>query len=130
MQNNWSLKKLSELSGIPVNTVWRMEREYGVTLRNAYKIAGTFQLTIYELWSIPSSGAVGPKLKAGKLTTETVHELRLKRRWRLHDLAEVSGVSKATLVHVENGHIPTLRNAVRIAAALGVSVYQIWNIPT
>jgi transcriptional regulator with XRE-family HTH domain len=51
----------------------------------------------------------------------------MQRHWRLRDLAQVSGVSKATLTYIEGGHIPTLRNAIRIATALDVSVYQIWS---
>lgn len=101
-----------------------MERGYGVSLRNAYKVAGAFQLTIYELWSIPSTGSTG---NASEIRPKTVRELRMQRHWRLRDLAEVSGVSKTTLTYIEAGHIPTLRNAVRIATALGVSVYQIWR---
>jgi DNA-binding XRE family transcriptional regulator len=42
-------------------------------------------------------------------------------------LAELSGVSKTTLCQIEKGHMPSLKNAVRIAAALDLSVYQIWN---
>src|SRR6266404_4057472 len=60
-RNKWTLKDLSRLSGIPFNTVWRMEQGYGTALRNAYKLADAFQLTIYELWNIPPSGAaIGP----------------------------------------------------------------------
>jgi transcriptional regulator with XRE-family HTH domain len=127
MQNNWSLKKLAAMAGVPLNTVWRMERGYGVTLRNAFKVANAFQLTVYELWDIPSSGSAAQEHRLSGAAINSVHELRVTRCWRLHDLAKLSGVSKATLAQVESGHIPTLKNAVRIAAALGSSVYQIWG---
>ncbi len=123
-QNKWSLKDLSQLSGIPLNTVWRMERGYGATLRNAFKIANVFGATIYDLWSIPPSGAgIGPNKEAAT----SVRELRRQHHWRLSDLAKLAGISKSTLFQIENGHTPTLGNAVKIAAALGVSVYQIWK---
>lgn len=113
-RNKWTLKELSRLSGVPFNTVWRMERGHGTTLRTAYKVASAFQLTIYEMWSIPPSGdAPDTHWK----DVSSVAELRLQRGWRLHDLSELSGVSKTTLFHIEKGHMPTLKNAVRIAAA-------------
>jgi transcriptional regulator with XRE-family HTH domain len=123
-QNKWSLKDLAQLSGIPLNTVWRMERGYGATLRNAYRIANVFGVTIYDLWSIPPSGAaLGPN----KEPAISIRELRRQRHWRLSDLAKLAEISKSTLFQIENGHTPTLGNAVKIAAALGVSVYQIWK---
>lgn len=122
----WSLERVSELAGIPVNTVWRMERGYGVTLRNAFRMAGLFGVTIYDLWNFAPARSVMPQPNRGQ---SSVRKLRLEHRWRLRDLAEISGVSKATLFHVEAGHTPTLENAVRIAAALGVSVYEIWGVP-
>ena len=48
-------------------------------------------------------------------------------RWRLHDLAKLSHVSKTTLANIERGHIPTFKHAVRIAEALDVSVYHLWG---
>ena len=34
-ENKWSLKHLSALSGVPYNTIWRMERGSGTALTNA-----------------------------------------------------------------------------------------------
>lgn len=124
-QRNWSLQRLSIESGIPVNTLWRMESGYGVALRNAFKVADAFRLTIYEVWDIPLREQ--PKPDARELAGNGVRELRLKHGWRLRDLAEASGVSKTTLAEIERGHMPTLKNAVRIASAFGVSVYAIWT---
>jgi transcriptional regulator with XRE-family HTH domain len=126
-QNNLSLKGLSILSGIPVNTLWRMESGYGVTLRNAFKVAKAFQLTIYEVWDIPSRPHAKQNHQSGERATN-MRRLRLQRGWRLHDLAKRSGVSKTTLAKIENGHSPTLKNAVRIAGAFGLSVYEIWSV--
>ena len=119
----WTLKELA-LVGVPFSTLWRLERNQGTTLSNAYKVASAFQLTIYELWNIPQSGA------ATGLDRKNLYwsgELRLQRSWRLHDLAELSGVSKTTLWQIEKGHVPSLKNAVKIADALELSVYQIWK---
>jgi len=124
-QKNWTLKKLSELSGVRFNTVWRIENGYGTALKNAYKIARVFQTTIYELWDIPPSGAVSAQ--SDKTKTLSLAELRFQRGWVLEDLAQFSGVSKTTLFHVEKGHMPALETAVRIARAFGVSVYEIWK---
>ena len=101
-----------------------MERGSGTAVTNAYKVAAAFQLTVYELWSIPPSGTIPVPSEAD---ISSVTELRLKRRWRLCDLVELSGVPTTTLFAIEKGQIPKLENAVRIAAALGVSVYQIWK---
>ena len=123
-EKKWSLKHVSALSGIPYNTIWRMERGSGTAVTNAYKVAAAFQLTVYELWSIPPSGIIPVPNEAD---VSSVTELRLKHGWRLRDLVELSRVPTATLFAIEKGQIPKLENAVKIAAALGVSVYQIWK---
>lgn len=97
-------------------------------LHNAYKIANAFQLTIYDLWDIPQVGNPANAEKHGA-GLKTVRELRLGRRWRLQDLADVSGVSKAALVNIEKGHIPTLKSGLKVAVALGVSIHEIWRPP-
>lgn len=123
-ERKWTLKHLSALSGVPYNTIWRMERGSGTAVTNAYKVAGAFQLTVYELWSIPPSGAIPVPNEAD---VSSLTELRLRRSWRLRDLAELSRIPTTTLFAIEKGQIPKLENAVRIAAALGVSVDQIWK---
>lgn len=123
-QNRWTLKKLAKISGLPYNTIWRMERGRGTPLDNAYKVAMAFQVTVYELYPTDSAGTVSV-VKAGDV--HSVRELRLKRNWALRELAEASGVSSTTLCHVEKGYIPKVDKALKIASALGVSVYQIWN---
>lgn len=124
-QKKWTLKKLSELSGIRFNTVWRIENGYSTALKNAYKIANVLQTTIYELWDIPPSGEIPGA--SGKTKTFSPAELRYQRGWVLDDLSKLSGVSKTTLFHVEKGHTPALEIAVKIARAFGVSVYDIWK---
>ena len=123
-RKRWTLNKLSQLSGIPLNTIWRMEKGHGVTLRNAFTIAKLFGLTVYDLWEITPS-ATPDETSARRVTS--VRKLRLERHWRLDDLAKSCGVSKTTLSAAESGHTPTLENAARIAAALNVSIYDIWK---
>jgi transcriptional regulator with XRE-family HTH domain len=123
-EKRWSLKHLSTLSGVPYNTIWRMERGYGTALTNAYKVAAAFQSTVYELWFIPPSGTIPIP---NEPDVSSVTELRLKRGWGLRDLAELSRIPPSTLFAIEKGQIPKLGNALRIAAALEVSVYQIWK---
>jgi transcriptional regulator with XRE-family HTH domain len=123
-ERKWTLKHLSALSGVPYNTIWRMEGGSGTAVTNAYKVAGAFQLTVYELWSIPPNWTIPASDEAHVFS---VTELRLKRGWRLRDLAELARIPMTTLFAIEKGQIPKLENAVKIAAALGVSVYQIWK---
>jgi DNA-binding XRE family transcriptional regulator len=103
-----------------------MEKGYGVTLRNAFKIAAIFGISIYDLWNIAPAGP-----SAGVFANDaiSIRQLRRKQHWGLRELAKASGVSKTTLSIVESGHTPTLENAARIAAALNVSVYDIWKPP-
>jgi transcriptional regulator with XRE-family HTH domain len=123
-ERKWTLKGLSALSGVPYNTIWRIERGSGTSITNAYNVAAAFQLTVYDLWAIPPSGTIP---FANEVDVFSVTELRLKRGWRLRDLAELSRVSTTTLFAIEKGQIPKLESAFRIAGALGVSVYQIWK---
>jgi transcriptional regulator with XRE-family HTH domain len=126
IRKRWTLKRLSQLSGVPLNTIWRMERGYGLTLRNAFSIAAIFGLSVYDLWDIVPAGA-----SAGMFVKDvtSIRRLRLRRHWRLRQLAKASGVSMTTLFAAESGHTPTLENAAKIAAALNVSVYDIWKPP-
>lgn len=120
-----TLRELSRLCGVPVNTLWRMEKGYGAKLANAFKVADAFQVTIYEMWHLPASSA--RKKARGPSGPASVRELRAKHGWRLEDLSRLCGVSKTTLAAIENGRVPTLKSAVQIAATFGVSLYQIWG---
>ena len=82
-----------------------MEGGYGTAVTNAYKVAAAFQLTVYELWSVPASGTAPLPYQSD---VSSVTELRVKRGWRLRDLAELSRVSTTTLFAIEKGQIPKL----------------------
>jgi transcriptional regulator with XRE-family HTH domain len=118
-ERKWSLRRLFELSGVPVNTICRMESGNGTTLRNALRIAGAFQLSVYEIWETPPRSETDSKNRRGANGPAlTVHGLRAKRGWRLYDLANVSGVSMSTVASVEKGRLPTLNNALRICVCV------------
>ena len=102
-ERRWTLTHLASLSGVPYNTIWRMERGSGTAVTQAYKVAAAFQLTVYDLWSIPPSGTIPLE---NEVEVFSVTELRLKRGWRLRDLAELSRVSTTTLFAIEKGRIP------------------------
>lgn len=125
-RKHWTLHKLSQVSGIPPITVWRIERGHAVTLRNAFAIAAIFEVSVYDLWDIAPPGA-----SAGMFVKDltSIRKLRLKGGWGLKELAAASGVSKTTISVAESGHRPTLENAAKIAAALNVSVYDLWKPP-
>jgi DNA-binding XRE family transcriptional regulator len=123
-RKSWSLDCLSQLSHIPLITVWRMENGCSVTLKNAFTMAQLFGVTVYDLWDIVPGGAPAGSF-VGRVTS--LRRLRRQRKLGLRELARASGVSTSTLSIAENGHTPTLVNAAKIAAALGVSVYQIWK---
>jgi DNA-binding XRE family transcriptional regulator len=107
-----------------------MESGGGATLRNALRIADAFQLSVYEVWETPSPAEteLNNNRRCANAPALTVHELREELGWRLYDVSSVSGVSITTVASVEKGHLPTLNNAMCIAAALGVSVHEIWRL--
>jgi transcriptional regulator with XRE-family HTH domain len=123
-QKNWTVKRLAEISGVPYKPVWRIDRGDNPKLQNAYKVASAFQLTVYELWGIAPTGKSGQEAESKILS---MRELREKRGWSFDRLRNLSSVKKNTLYRVENGQEPSLESAVRIAAAFGVSVYQMWK---
>ena len=107
-----------------------MESGRNTTLRNALRIAGAFQLSVYEIWETSSSSQGGSKNRGrANGPALTVHQLRADRGWRLYDLSGISGASMSTVASVEKGRLPTLNNALRIASAFGVSVHEIWRLP-
>lgn len=123
-RSKWTLKKLAKVAGIPYNTVYRMEQGLGARLQNAYKVAAALQVTVYDLYPILPPKSV-PAAEDGE--QHSVLELRMKRNWPVRQLAKASGVALSTLSNVEKGFPPKVDKAIRIAAALGVSVYQIWK---
>lgn len=123
-QRKWTLKKLSKMSGVPYASIWRMEKGDVPKLINAYKVARALQATVYKLWNVPLSGQT---LRHANTEELTVHELRKKQGWSLDTFSQLSGVSRTTLYEIEDGRIPTLAVAFRIAALLRVSVYQLWK---
>jgi len=128
-ERRWTLRRLCQLSGAPVNTICRMEGGNGTTLRNALRIANAFQLSVYEIWeTVAPSEAESQKGRGANAAALSVYELRAERGWRLYDLSNVSGVSMSTVASVEKGRLPTLNNALRIASAFGVSVHEIWSL--
>ena len=107
-------------------TVWRTEHGHGVTLNNAFTIAGVFKVSVYDLWDIARPGP-----SAGMFVNKviSIRKLRVGRGWGLRELAKASGVSRTTLSVAEGGHRPTLENAAKIAAGLNVSVHDLWKPP-
>jgi DNA-binding XRE family transcriptional regulator len=52
---------------------------------------------------------------------------RMTRGWTLDDLAAASGIDKGTLSRIENNLVDVkLETALRIAAAFGVRVEELW----
>jgi transcriptional regulator with XRE-family HTH domain len=128
-QRSWTLKRLAREAGVPLNTAWRLEAGRGAVLANAVKVAGAFQLSVYEVWDIPGPRVI-PWVTPAQEKRNNLRSLRLERQWTLDDLAQRSHVARSTIAQIERGQGPTLRNAVMIAAAFGVSVYEIWSIPS
>lgn len=85
-----------------------------------------FGASVYDVWDIVPGGA-----SAGMFVNDltSIRKLRLRRGWGLRELAKASGVSTTTLSVAESGHDPSLENAAKVAAALNVSVYDIWKPP-
>jgi transcriptional regulator with XRE-family HTH domain len=125
-QRNWTFRELSEASGVPLNTIWRMEAGGGATLRNALRVASAFHLSVHQIWDISTATRATGGRSGSNPSNTTLRDLRKQQGWRLYDLSQTSGVSITTLASVESGHVPTLENALRIADAFGLSVHEIW----
>jgi transcriptional regulator with XRE-family HTH domain len=126
---NWTLRKLSEVSGISINALWRIEKGGSPMLEKAFQLASAFQLTIYDVWDIPAPVSRAPAYIALLPEKMRLRALRNARGWRLADLARFTGIPASTLSEVQRGANPSLTNAVRIAVTLGVSVNELWGIP-
>lgn len=122
------MKTLANVAGIPLNTAWRLERGRAPVLANAVKVANAFGLTVYEVWNIPGPHII-PWVAPVREKRNKLRALRLDRGWTLDELAKRSRVSKSALAQIERDRGPTLGSAVCIAAAFGLSVYDIWSIP-
>lgn len=54
-----------------------------------------------------------------------IHERKI-RKWTEEKAAKRAGISRQTLRDIEDGHIPNLKTAYRLADAYGCSVYDIF----
>lgn len=59
----------------------------------------------------------------------TILKLELVKREMLQeDLMRITGIPRNTISRIVNGQIPTLRNAQKIADALGMTVDDLWPL--
>jgi transcriptional regulator with XRE-family HTH domain len=128
-ERKWSLRRLSEISRIPINALWRMEKGGLPMLDRAFQLASAFQITIYEVWNIPDRDTFTPPYLALLPDRIKIRAARNAQGWTLRDLAKAAGIAMSTLSQIERGSSPNLGNAVRIAVALGVPVHKLWTIP-
>lgn len=62
--------------------------------------------------------------------TNRIAELRRQRKWRQHDLSEVSGVTQEYISKIETGSAnPTLDHIAAIAAGLNVRIGELFDAP-
>lgn len=59
---------------------------------------------------------------------DVVRKLREQRRWNQQRLAEAAGVNKATIVRVEEGGNSKRETLAAVAAALGVSLGELFRL--
>jgi len=57
-----------------------------------------------------------------------IRAMRREANVGLDDAAEWMQVPRSTLAHVENGKVPSLGHALRIAAFMKMDVEQIWKL--
>jgi DNA-binding XRE family transcriptional regulator len=60
---------------------------------------------------------------------EALRNARLVRKWSQAKLAQRAGINRTTYVLIENGKIPELRTAYKLADALGERVDELF-LPT
>jgi DNA-binding XRE family transcriptional regulator len=110
-----------------MNALWRMEKGSFPMLEKWFRLAKAFQLTIYDLWDVPAPLGCAPSYVALLPNTMKIRALRDAQGWHLADLSKLTGIPQSTLSQIERGGLPSLKNAVRIAAALGASVDELWG---
>lgn len=61
--------------------------------------------------------------------TNRIRELRKARGWRQEDLAAALGVSRQTIIAIENDkYNPSLELAMKLARTLGLAVEEIFSL--
>jgi len=124
-KKSWTIRRLATVSGLTYNVVMRMNQGGRPKLKDAYRVACAFDLTVYELCGIPATGHALSNPEAEPLS---LRELRDKHGWSLDTLAQLSGVPITTISRIERGQEPHLDSAFRIATALDMSVYRVWAL--
>ncbi|WP_225770885.1 helix-turn-helix domain-containing protein [Inquilinus sp. Marseille-Q2685] len=113
-------EQLAERTGLSSSAIGKYERGEAKPRADAvHALLKTLQVAPEELGiTLPHAtahAAFGPKLAA----------LRTGRGWSQTRLAEEAGVSKATIVHYENGGEPSRAQARKLADALGVELQDL-----
>lgn len=60
------------------------------------------------------------------MTKNAIRELRKARGWTQEELAHAAGLPSSTIRRLENGGTPQLTTAAKIAAALGVTLAELF----
>jgi transcriptional regulator with XRE-family HTH domain len=126
-ERNWTLRKLQEISGITLNALWRLEKGGVPTLKNAFRLANVFDLTVYEIWNIPAPAETMPEQVVRLTDRIKVRGLRTVRGLKMKHLASLAELPMSTVSQIERGCVPSLKSAVQIATVLGASVYELWS---
>lgn len=88
---------------------------------NCNTICENFSTIVYSL--VPHT-----KVKVGDKLKMHVWELRNEKGLSLHQLADMSQLSKSHINEVENGHaMPTIDTLCKLANALGVKVEDLYS---
>ncbi|HYX33185.1 MAG TPA: helix-turn-helix domain-containing protein [Oligoflexus sp.] len=78
----------------------------------------------------PGGGSMDELDKIPLYLSRNISELRTKKNWSQQQLAQVAGIPRSTLTHIESGDgNPSLVNLMRVAAALGVGVEELLTRP-
>lgn len=125
-ERKWTLLRLSTKSGISVRILHRIEHGGIPKLAMALQLAHVFKLTVYEIWCIPTPPTA--EVTHPGFERIRVAALRQARNLSIADLATLAGIRKATLYEFERGWLPNLHNALRVAAALQVSVHELVSL--
>lgn len=58
-----------------------------------------------------------------------LNKIMKEKKLKINDIVQISGLDKSLIYRCsKNETIPRLDNAMRIANALGVSIYDIWKL--
>lgn len=125
-----SRSQLAERANVSVTTVSHAERGRGVMKQTVDALAAVLGDEVRDTVTVASGIRPLRPVKAGEDAVRPVLRARFDRGWSRKEAARQLGVHEDVLMRLEEGHSVQPSNALKVARAYGLDVFELVPDPT